>query len=106
MEYKVIFSEEFENDLDHVINYISNKLFSPIAAKNFYAQIKEKINYLNDSPFIYPVYHDEKLSKEGVRYIVISNYLMFYTVNEPNKEVIMLRLTYGKRNITDIIDKT
>ncbi len=106
MEYKIIFTREFENDLDNVISYISNKLFSPIAAKNIYKQIKEKINNLNDSPFIYPVYHDEKLSNKGLRYIVISNYLMFYTVNESGKEVIMLRFLYGKRNLTDILDKT
>ncbi len=105
MEYKIIFTQEFENDLDNVIDYISNKLFSPIAAKNFYSQIKEKINNLNNSPFIYPVYHDEKLSKKGLRYIVISNYLMFYTVNESGKEVIMLRFLYGKRNSADILDK-
>lgn len=105
MEYKVTLSEEFENDLDSIINYISNKLLSPIAAKNIYLQIKEKINHLNESPFLYPVYHDEKLSQKGLRYIVVSNYLMFYMVNEQNKEVIMLRLLYGKRNITDILEK-
>lgn len=103
MTYKLIFSESFCNDLDEAMSYISNKLYNPSAADRLLADTQKSIAALSDNPFMYPLYHDDKLAKRGYRYIIVSNFLVFYKVDETAQEVHIARFLYGSRNITNEI---
>ena len=103
MAYKIIVTENFKTDLDEVLGYISHKLQSPTAAKRLLENTEKTIDFLKDNPFLYPLYHEERLTEKGYHYAVVSNYLMFYTFNEAVGEVRLMRFLYGGQNIVSML---
>jgi plasmid stabilization system protein ParE len=67
--------------------------------RRFYNEVSERIGSLREHPYMFPLYHDEKLSADGLRFIVIGNYLMFYAVDEDHLIISIIRILYGKREI-------
>lgn len=102
MTYKVVFSCIFEDDLDTALEYISRKLYNPGAAQRLLNKVSDMISLLEENPLTFPLYHDDMLAKQGLRYIVISNYLLFYKVDELEKSVIFSRFIFGDRNIASL----
>ena len=103
MEYKLIVAQSFEDDLDNVLAYISETLFNPTAASRLFKAVEEKVRLVHENPLLYPLYHDERLLDKGYHYAVISNYLMFYTVDETTKTIFISRFLYGGQNFLNII---
>ena len=102
MAYNLIFSNDFNDELNSALNYISLNLDSPNASKTLYNRVSNTVSLLKENPALFPLYHNDKFVKHGFRYTVISNYLLFYRVNESKKTVELLHFIYGNRNITDI----
>ncbi|MCH5193877.1 MAG: type II toxin-antitoxin system RelE/ParE family toxin [Oscillospiraceae bacterium] len=103
MEYKLIIAQNFKDDLDSILEYISQQLFNPSAADRLLKKTEKKVRNIKENPFLYPTYHDEILAGKGYRYAVVSNYILFYTIDEEHKTVSVLRLVYGGQNILNII---
>jgi len=102
MAYSVEFSEQGSRDLDVIIGYISEDLLSPQAAQKFFNTVNEKLIILQNSPYLYPLYHDDKLAKEGFHFITLGNYLMFYLVDDETSVVSIVRIIYGRRDIPTV----
>lgn len=102
MTYKVFFSKAFEDDLDGALEYISRKLYNLSAAQRLLNKVSDTVSLLEENPMLFPLYHDDVLAKQGLRYTVISNYLLFYKVNEQTKTVDLSRFIFGDRNITNM----
>jgi addiction module RelE/StbE family toxin len=102
MDYDVLFSEEAENDLECIIHYITDELRSPQAAGRFFTTVSRKLELIRDNPYIYPLHHLKQLQLNGYRFAVIGNYLMFYTIEEDQSRAYIIRIVYGKRNLSDI----
>lgn len=47
--------------------------------------------------------YDESLSYQGIRKLLIGNYVIFYIVREENRMVTILRILYGKREWLNIL---
>ena len=105
MDFKVKLSQQAVNDIDDIISYISHELYSPQAAERFFNKINQKISLLGKNPFIYPLYHDEDLSKKGLRFVIVGNYLMFYIIDEENTVVHIARIVYGGRNLPVVLEE-
>ena len=75
MAFKVKYTEQAVEDIDEIIEYLSDELFSPQSAENFFKAMKEKLGLIRGHPYIFPFYHDDKLRSEGYRFAVIGNYL-------------------------------
>lgn len=103
MEYKLKVTESFESDLDSALEYIAQKLFSPSAADRLMKRTEEKIKMICDDPFMYPLYHDEAIAEKGYRYAVLSNYILFYKIEENEKIITLARFLYGGQNILNAI---
>ena len=101
--YKVIIDDEAEKDLFHIFAYICHCLMSPSTAQTIYSNIKEAINSLAELPNRAPIIEKEPYSQEGVRKLLIKNYIAFYVVNEDSHEVHVLRVLYGKRDWRHLI---
>ncbi|MCL1884419.1 MAG: type II toxin-antitoxin system RelE/ParE family toxin [Defluviitaleaceae bacterium] len=107
MAFRVKHTEQSYDDLDGIIEYISEELFNPQAAERFYNNVAEKIERLKANPYMFPLYHDEKLNAKGFRFAVIGNYLMFFAIDERdggNKIVNILRIIYGRRDMHDVFN--
>ena len=85
------------------MRFLSDELYSPKAADKFYKGVSDKIELLRDNPYLFPLYHDEKLSAEGYRFAVVGNYLIFYVIDDSNSVVTIVRILYRRRNIPAII---
>ncbi len=61
MAFSVQFTERVAYDLDDILRYINEELYNPQAAGKFYEAVQKKIVQISENPFIFPLYHDEKL---------------------------------------------
>ena len=105
MTYSVEFSEQGNHDLDEILRYISEVLLSPQAAQKFFSAVNEKLVMLQNSPYLYPLYHDDKLANEGFHFVTIGNYLMFYLVDDDTTTVSITRILYGRRDIPTVFEE-
>jgi plasmid stabilization system protein ParE len=99
--YNLIFSKIIDADIDSSYNYIKDNLESPIAAENLMEELYKKLNYIKENPYSRALVHDELLASLGIRSIKIKNYLLFYSVEENNINVITFM--YKKRDWVNII---
>ena len=102
MNYKIVVTQSFEEDIDLVLSYITKILGNPIAAKNLLEEIETIFNGLSDYPYAFPVWNKNN-SEFEYHYITVKSYIVFYRINEAEKTVYISRLLYSKRNIDQII---
>ncbi|MBQ7097097.1 MAG: type II toxin-antitoxin system RelE/ParE family toxin [Clostridia bacterium] len=101
--YRLVITKEAYKDLEDVISYISGTLKNPIAADNFLKEFEEKCEIVSSNPEAYAYCNDTRLMNAGYRKIVIKNYIVFYRINRPEKEVYIMRIIYGRRDYIDLI---
>ena len=99
--YKVSFSPEAVDDLKEIKQYIKDELCNEQAAKNTVTKILKKIKLLSDFP-------ESGSSLSAIigfdtdyRYLVCDNYIAFYRIE--NKNVLIVRVLYGRRNYMQIL---
>ena len=100
-EYNVIFSESAEDDLDGIVEYLSN--FSPTIARRYYDDIMAKSLSLAFMPHRCPLVRDERLRNKGYRYLFIRNYTVFFVIDEPNYIVDIRAIMYSRREYTALL---
>jgi plasmid stabilization system protein ParE len=86
MEYKVIWSNFAEYQLDLIFNYYTESVHIELAKKILF-QIKSSVEKLYKNPFIGK--KEELLSDrmENYRYLIVTNYKVIYSVNEQTKMI-------------------
>ena len=105
--YNAKFTELAENDILSTLKYISEILSAPKASENLYYEINGKVEILENNPFLFPLVKDPYLSKKGLRWIGIKNYMMFYKIIESEEKISIIRFLFGRRNWKNILkDKT
>ena len=100
-EYNVVFSETAENDLDEVVEYLSN--FSPSIARRYYDEIMVKSLSLTLMPQRCPFVQDKALRERGYRWLFVRNYTIFYVIDEPNTLVDIQAIMYSGREYTALL---
>ena len=101
--YFLNITEIAEEDILSSIKYISNVLKSPMAANNLLDDIEKQEEILEHTPNIYPFVPDEYLATNGLKFVMIKNYILFYTVNEDEETVTVIRFLYGRRDWKNIL---
>ncbi len=99
MSYKIVYTEEAEQDLVDVYRYIAMDLMVPETAKNQVNRIMDAIKRLDEIPLRHKVYQNEPWHSRGLRVLPVDSYLVFYTIIEEEKTVVIIRIMYGGRNI-------
>ena len=97
--YRIIYTEESEQDLINIYRYIAINLSVPETAKNQTDRIMDAINGLDEMPLRHKLYQKEPWHSRGLRVLPVDNYLVFYVVVEEEKRVAIVRIMYGGRNI-------
>ena len=103
MLYDYFFTEKAENDLDGIIKYISVDLANRSAAQNFFVNVFENIETICAYPETGRLISNEYVADKSVRRVLIDNYVMYYKTDEENKRIFIVRIIYGRRNLTEII---
>ena len=58
---------------------------------------------LKDFPFSCSFVRDNLLKDKGYRKLIVDNYIVFHLVSEAEKEVVVMRVLYGKQKYQDLI---
>ena len=97
--YKLEFLPIAKNDMIEIVKYIANELKNPVAAQNLADEFISSAQRICEFPYSNNVYTPIKPLDMEYRRIIVNNYLMFYTVDETNKTVTIMRVIYAKRDI-------
>lgn len=103
INYSVQFTNVAMNDLDEIYRYISEKLFAEYAATDLLIQIESSIMRLGVFPNSGSRVLDGYLRLKGYRRIIVGSYIIFYIADEQLREVIIMRILYGKRKYEDLL---
>ena len=103
MVYSLIITDVAEEDILNTVKYIVDVLKAPTAANNLLDEIERHEEILENTPNIYPLVPDEYLAQKGLKFTIIKNYLMFYTIDENEKIVTVIRFLYGRRDWKNIL---
>ena len=92
--YKVKIYPTAQQDLLEIIDYLNT--LSPAAALRYYDLLTEQIASLSQMPERCPKPKDLALAAKGYRYLIVENYLVFYTVSGDTVQI--HRILYGRRD--------
>ena len=76
--YTIRLLQAAEEDFKEIIIYIS--LDNPSAAEAMADKIENSLSNLLTYPFIGKIPNEEELARMGYRFLIVQNYLVFYTI--------------------------
>ena len=103
MSYNIHITATAERDILRATDYIEFTLKNPTAADYLLDVATEQINLLADMPEKFRLVDDPVLASWEIRFIIINNYLAFYTINKEKQLVIVIRFLYQKSNWNSIL---
>lgn len=95
----IIYSAPAKEDLKLIYEYIAYSLQSPSSAKSTVQKIINSINALTLFPEKHQIYNGIKLNENDIRYITVNNYMVFYSIDNSNSHILIIRIIYGRRDI-------
>lgn len=102
-DYNVIILPQAETDLDEIYNYIANTIQEPGIASNQKNRILDQIRKLNQFPKRCPLFKSEPWYSQGLRYLIVDNYLAVYKIVEESETIAIITIVYAKRNIFELL---
>lgn len=106
MKMKIAYTFQAQQDLKNIYEYIAYSLLVPDTARNMYQQIIQSARSLESMPERNPLYKEEPWHSQGVRFVPVKNYLLFYTVNNETHTVSIARILYGGMDINRQLEET
>jgi len=101
--YLVNITDIAEEEILSSVKYISKELKAPVAANNLLDEIEKHEKFLEETPNMFPNVPEEYLASIGLKFVIIKNYLMFFTIDEERKIVNVIRFLYGRRDWKNIL---
>ncbi|MBI5475430.1 MAG: type II toxin-antitoxin system RelE/ParE family toxin [Ignavibacteriales bacterium] len=93
-KYTVRFLRIAEDDFAEIITYISAD--RPSAAEALAAKVEKNLQLLSQNPHLGRVPKEDELAQLHYRYLVVENYLIFYTVE--GQTIYIHRILHGARD--------
>ena len=103
MSYIIHITATAERDILRAADYIEFNLKNPAAADYLLDAATEQINSLSDMPEKYRLVDDPVLASWKICFIIVNNYLAFYTIDKEKQTVIVVRFLYQKSNWNSIL---
>lgn len=105
MSYKVELTDTAKQDLKDIAFYIADSSKDINIAKNFVAELKNKVRSLEDFPNAGALPKDRNLRSFGYRFLSYKDYLLFYLTNEQEKKVTVMAIFNGKKDYMQVMKK-
>ncbi len=105
MKYDVTLTEQAENDLRRIFEYIAFELLSPENAASQLARIEEKILSLGDYPEKFRLYDREPWKSRNTRAVPVDNFVIFYSPDKTKRLVTVFRVMYSGRDVDKQLDE-
>jgi toxin ParE1/3/4 len=94
LEHTIRLLRAAEDDLSEIVNYIAAD--RPSAAETLTSKIEKNLNLLSKNPQLGRIPNEEELMRLGYRYLVVQDYLIFYTLEE--QVLYVHRILHGSRD--------
>lgn len=99
MRYKILYSENAQEDLRTIARYISYELQEFNTAKKIIDTITNEVKTLDTFPKRYRLCDYERWRKIGLRCMNVKNYIVFYLPDEDKGAVKIIRIIYQRRDL-------
>ena len=97
-KYTVRLLRVAEDDFNEIVTYIAAE--NRAAAEMIATKIEKNLIRLSFYPYLGKIPKDEELSRLGYRFLVVENYLIFYTIEE--QTILIHRIIHGARNYLNL----
>lgn len=97
-QYEVRVTRQALKQMKEIVHYISNDLMSPDAADNLLDKFRTEILKLSTFPKKHALIEEEPWRTEGIRKIVVKNFLIYYWVDDDNSRVQVTAVIYSRRD--------
>ena len=101
MEYNVKLTDQFLDEFEEICDYISNKLKNIDASNRLREKVIYNILLLENSPRMCTEIEKVNRTEKQYRRMIVTNYVILYTINELEKVVYIAHIYYGGRNYLD-----
>ena len=88
-----------EEDFTEIISFIAAE--NPKAAETTATKIEKNLELLLENPLLGRVPRDEDIKILGYRYLIVSNYIIFYTIE--GKTIYIHRILHSAQNYKAIL---
>ena len=88
-----------EDDFRKIVTYIA--LDNPSAAQALAERIEKSLSHLSVHPFLGKIPNEEELASMGYRFLVVQNYLIFYTIEDCT--IWVHRIIHGARDYLSLL---
>jgi toxin ParE1/3/4 len=105
MNYEIEITDQAEQDIRGIYEYIAYVLMSAQNAAGQIERIKAGIFSLSEYPERQTLYNLEPWKSRNLRFLPVDNYTIFYIVNNDEKCVRVIRVMYGKRDTSKQLNK-
>lgn len=102
--YSVIYSPEAVDDLREIYLYIAFTLKAPDTAGKQVNRIRKEIRSLDFMPSRYSIVDWEPWKSMGMHRVPVDNFLVYYTVEDSDSTVTVIRIFYGGRDVKNSIN--
>ena len=106
MKMNIVYTFQAQQDLKDIYEYIAYTLLVPDTARSIYQKIVQRARSLESMPERNPLYKEEPWHSQGVRFVPVNNYLLFYTVKKDTHTVSIVRILYGGMDISRQLEET
>ena len=104
-KYEVIISEQVDQDLRAIYEYIAQELLSPDNAAGQLIRLEAAILNLDTFPEGHRLYEEEPWHSRNLRVLPVDNYVVFYIPDNDELTVTIIRVIYGGRNIEEQLNR-
>ena len=106
MIFNVVYTSEARQDLRDIYEYIAYELLVPETAAGQVDRIMKAARSLEQMPMRHRRYEEEPWHSQGLRFLPVDNYLIFYLPDETNNVVNIIRIMYGGRDVKKQLSET
>nr|WP_288975737.1 type II toxin-antitoxin system RelE/ParE family toxin [uncultured Shuttleworthia sp.] len=106
MNYRVEYTSEARQDMRDIYAYIAEKLMVPETAEGQVNRIMDAADELEEMPLRFSLYEFEPWRSQGLRFVPVDNYILFYLPREEMNTVYIVRIMYGGRDIRRQLKET
>jgi len=101
--YQLEFLPIARQDMTEIARYISQELCNPTAAENLAVEMINAAERLMEFPYINAIHQTIKPLKKEYRKLIVKSYIMFYWVDEKEKQVTIARVLYSRRDYEKLL---
>ncbi len=98
-KYQVRLLSIAEEDFTEIISFIAAD--NPTSADAIANKIEKDLELLSENPNLGRIPREEEMRNLGYRYLIVQNYLIFYTIEE--RTIFIHRILHGARNYKSLL---